>query len=55
MVMIQKVPGCRVAEEALAVRNNNTEEKALLQIHGNAFSIIVLSVTCGSAVAFPWQ
>jgi hypothetical protein len=39
-----------MAAEALAVRtilhcNNNTEEKALLQFHGNAFNIIVLSAT----------
>jgi hypothetical protein len=39
-----------MAEEALAVRNilysnNSTEEKALLQFHGNAVNIIVLSAT----------
>jgi len=37
-----------MAEEALAVRNllycnKSTEENALLQLHGNTFSIIVLS------------
>jgi hypothetical protein len=47
--MIQKVLGCRMAEEALAVRNtlycnNSTEEKALLQFHGNAFNIFFIPV-----------